>query len=84
MKKLCLRQNYISKLDAEDFAELGTLEELDFYDNKLKRVGDALDNLKNLRYVIQCVEHVLMTEGNINFIACSICPSTPSNIYLHL
>ncbi len=51
LKKLCLRQNYITKLEQEDFAALEALEELDLYDNKLKRVGDALDNLKNLTYV---------------------------------
>ncbi|KAF8199575.1 hypothetical protein BJ912DRAFT_655796 [Pholiota molesta] len=42
LKKLCLRQNFISQLDPETFHQLTNLEELDLYDNKLKTVGDAL------------------------------------------
>lgn len=45
---MCLRQNFISYLDPEVFHLLTNLEELDFYDNKLKTVGDALDKLENL------------------------------------
>ena len=48
LKRMCLRQNFISELDPEVFHLLTMLEELDFYDNKLKSVGEALDKLGNL------------------------------------
>ncbi|KAG1750138.1 L domain-like protein [Suillus lakei] len=48
LRKLCLRQNAISHLDPEIFRLLTQLEELDLYDNKLKTVGDALDNMAAL------------------------------------
>ena len=48
LKRLCLRQNQISKLEPEVFRELVELEELDLYDNKLKSVGDALDNCSKM------------------------------------
>ncbi|KAH9481434.1 Coiled-coil domain-containing protein 174 [Psilocybe cubensis] len=48
LKRLCLRQNFISILEPETFHQLTKLEELDLYDNKLKGVGDALDKLENL------------------------------------
>jgi protein phosphatase 1 regulatory subunit 7 len=52
LTRLCLRQNFISHLDEDVFHALTKLEELDFYDNKIKHVGRALDNLKDLRLVI--------------------------------
>ncbi|KAF7796634.1 hypothetical protein EIP86_007816 [Pleurotus ostreatoroseus] len=48
LKKLCLRQNYISTLDHTALDPLTELEELDLYDNRLKNVGDAINNLSNL------------------------------------
>lgn len=48
LKRMCLRQNFISQLDPEVFHLLTKLEELDFYDNKLKTIGDALDKLEDL------------------------------------
>ncbi|KAJ3815133.1 hypothetical protein F5876DRAFT_31299, partial [Lentinula aff. lateritia] len=48
LKRLCLRQNHISVLDAEVFRHLTKLEELDLYDNKIKDPGHALDHLSNL------------------------------------
>ncbi|KAG2107105.1 L domain-like protein [Suillus cothurnatus] len=48
LRKLCLRQNTISHLDPEVFKLLTQLEELDLYDNKLKTLGDALDNMSTL------------------------------------
>ncbi|KAJ8072742.1 protein phosphatase regulatory subunit Sds22 [Marasmius tenuissimus] len=48
LKKLCLRQNHISRLDPEVFHQLTKLEEVDLYDNKVKDVGTALDELSNL------------------------------------
>ena len=61
LKKLCLRTNYISKLDNKTFHTLTKLEELDLYDNRIanskkhKRendetdgIGDALNNLSEL------------------------------------
>lgn len=48
LKRLCLRQNHISVLDAEVFQHLTKLEELDLYDNKIKDPGHALDHLSNL------------------------------------
>ena len=48
LRKLCLRQNFVSVLDPETFHQLTKLEELDLYDNKVKEVGDALDKLSNL------------------------------------
>ena len=48
LRKLCLRQNFVSVLDPETFHQLTKLEELDLYDNKVKEIGDALDKLSNL------------------------------------
>ncbi|KAH7930192.1 L domain-like protein [Leucogyrophana mollusca] len=48
LKKLCLRQNAVSQLDPEVFGVLKKLEELDLYDNKIKTVGEALNELTNL------------------------------------
>lgn len=48
LRKLCLRQNFISHLDSETLHQLTKLEELDLYDNKVKTVGDALDKLSSL------------------------------------
>jgi protein phosphatase 1 regulatory subunit 7 len=50
LKRLCLRQNFITKLDPDIFGTLTNLEELDLYDNQLKTVGGALDRLTNLTY----------------------------------
>lgn len=49
LNKLCLRQNFISSLDAKDFSTLKELEELDFYDNKIKEIGDALNECTKLK-----------------------------------
>ncbi|KAG5638904.1 hypothetical protein H0H81_008965 [Sphagnurus paluster] len=48
LKRLCLRQNFVSFLDPEVFHLLTKLEELDLYDNKLKTIADALDHASNL------------------------------------
>ncbi|CCM04306.1 uncharacterized protein FIBRA_06477 [Fibroporia radiculosa] len=48
LKKLCLRQNYISVLDPEVMKALAGLEELDLYDNKVKTVDEALSGLSKL------------------------------------
>ena len=48
LKRLCLRQNFVSFLDPEVFNMLTNWEELDLYDNKLKTVGDALLKLSKL------------------------------------
>ena len=49
LKKLCLRQNFISILDPEIFSALSELSELDLYDNKIKHVGSCLESLPHLR-----------------------------------
>lgn len=51
LKKLCLRQNFISALDPEALSPLTELEELDLYDNRIKHVSNGLDTLTNLQYV---------------------------------
>jgi protein phosphatase 1 regulatory subunit 7 len=48
LQKLCLRQNFIATLDPEVFSRLNRLVELDLYDNKIRNVADALNNLKEL------------------------------------
>jgi protein phosphatase 1 regulatory subunit 7 len=48
LQRLCLRQNFIATLDPEVFSTLSRLVELDLYDNKIRHVDDALDNLKEL------------------------------------
>ncbi|TRM59568.1 hypothetical protein BD626DRAFT_507575 [Schizophyllum amplum] len=48
LQKLCLRQNQISHLEPDVFHTLTNLDELDFYDNKIKHVGRALDKLDKL------------------------------------
>ena len=52
MKKLCLRQNSIAVLDPEALGPLKELEELDLYDNRIKHVGDGLNTLSSLQYVV--------------------------------
>ena len=42
LQKLCLRQNQIAHLEPDIFHHLTNLDELDFYDNKIKHVGRAL------------------------------------------
>ncbi|CAE6354181.1 unnamed protein product [Rhizoctonia solani] len=49
LKRLCLRQNFVAHIGADDIGSLTKLEELDVYDNKLKGVGDALDTLTDLK-----------------------------------
>ncbi|KAG8969455.1 hypothetical protein FRC03_002731 [Tulasnella sp. 419] len=48
LKKLCLRQNFITVLEPSDFHPLVNLEELDLYDNKMKHLGEALENCSKL------------------------------------
>ena len=48
LQRLCLRQNFISTLDPEVFSLLTNLVELDLYDNKIRRVGDAVNTLSAL------------------------------------
>lgn len=52
LKKLCLRQNSITELDPAEFGPLILLEELDIYDNQVKDIGDALKDMKNLKYTL--------------------------------
>ncbi|KAJ1307645.1 hypothetical protein OPQ81_001739 [Rhizoctonia solani] len=49
LKRLCLRQNFLTHIGTDDIGALTKLEELDVYDNKLKGVGDALDQLTDLK-----------------------------------
>jgi len=51
LRTLCLRQNFISKLDEDIFHELTKLESLDLYDNQIKHVGTALDKAALLQLV---------------------------------
>jgi len=48
LQRLCLRQNFIPNLDPEIFSHLTKLVELDLYDNKIKHIGDELNNLNQL------------------------------------
>ena len=48
LQRLCLRQNLIAHLDPEIFTHLTKLVDLDLYDNKIKHIGDAFNNLKEL------------------------------------
>ncbi|KAG8821722.1 hypothetical protein FRC17_009742 [Serendipita sp. 399] len=49
LKNLCLRANYLTSVEPEVFAPLTHLEEVDFYDNRLKTLGNALDGKESLR-----------------------------------
>lgn len=49
LKNLCLRANYIANLEKDVFGPLEHLEELDLYDNRIKTLGDALDDKQHLR-----------------------------------
>ncbi|KAG8827992.1 hypothetical protein FRB91_003743 [Serendipita sp. 411] len=49
LKNLCLRANYLSSIEPEVFGPLVNLEEIDFYDNRLKALGNALDGKQSLR-----------------------------------
>ena len=44
----------MKQLEPEAFSALVELEELDFYDNRLKNIGDALDACTKLKYGIAC------------------------------
>jgi protein phosphatase 1 regulatory subunit 7 len=48
LERLCLRENFLSHLDPEVFHLLKKLKDLDLYDNRLKSVGDALNNMTEL------------------------------------
>ena len=48
LKRLCLRQNFITHVNPEVFGALTALEDLDLYDNKIKHVGTAFNNLTKL------------------------------------
>ena len=52
LTRLCLRQNNIKALDPDVMKALVNLTELDMYDNKIKDVGEALDSLVNITYVV--------------------------------
>ncbi|KAF9520835.1 hypothetical protein BS47DRAFT_405890 [Hydnum rufescens UP504] len=49
LKSLCLRQNSLAELDPAEFGPLTLLEELDIYDNQVKDLGKALENMTKLR-----------------------------------
>lgn len=51
LRKLCLRENFLSILDPDVFLLFEKLEELDLYDNQLKSVGDALNKMDKLTFV---------------------------------
>ncbi|KAG8690731.1 hypothetical protein FRC11_009476 [Ceratobasidium sp. 423] len=59
LKRLCLRQNFLTHIGSDDIGSLTKLEELDVYDNKLKGVGDALDGLTDLK----CVSFLFSIRG---------------------
>lgn len=67
LKRLCLRQNHISNLDPDALSTLTELEELDLYDNRLKHVGDALNTLSNLAWVMRviCVNLLLTCFSSV-------------------
>lgn len=48
LKRLCLRENFITHVDPEIFGALAALEDLDLYDNKIKHVGTAFNKMTNL------------------------------------
>jgi protein phosphatase 1 regulatory subunit 7 len=48
LQRLCLRQNFITNLDPEIFSHLTKLVDLDLYDNKIRHIGDELNNLSQL------------------------------------
>lgn len=60
LRRLCLRQNAISRLNPETFHQLTKLEEVDFYDNKLKDVGDVFDKLS----VVTCACSLLTVSAS--------------------
>jgi hypothetical protein len=60
-----LRQNAVSQLDPEVFGLLTKLEELDLYDNKVKTVGDALNHLENLTYVLIFSWGCCVADGDV-------------------
>ncbi|KAI5982031.1 hypothetical protein EDC04DRAFT_3151076 [Pisolithus marmoratus] len=62
------KENLIKELDPEIFQVLTKLEHLDLYDNKIKRVGDALSNLTSLEWAfLVLIAGILtgVTEWNV-------------------
>jgi protein phosphatase 1 regulatory subunit 7 len=68
LTKLGLRQNLVSFLDPDIFSVLTNLEELDLYDNRVKTVGHALNNLSKLKCVVSLPLTPVFTDDGL----CSI------------
>ncbi|CAG7852541.1 Protein phosphatase 1 regulatory subunit SDS22 [Serendipita indica DSM 11827] len=49
LRSICLRANFLTDLESDVFGPLVHLEEADFYDNRLKQLGNALDGKASLR-----------------------------------
>ncbi|KAK5780558.1 type 1 protein phosphatase-activating protein SDS22 PWA37_003194 [Arxiozyma heterogenica] len=61
LKSLCLRQNLIESISEVDSLPVNTIEDLDFYDNRIKHISKYVNNLvqlKNLDLSFNNIKHI--------------------------
>ena len=60
LKRLCLRQNLLTKIRSKDIGILTALEDLDLYDNSIEKISglDALSNLESLDLSFNNIHHI--------------------------
>lgn len=49
LKNLCVRQNMIESISEVEVLPVDTIEDLDFYDNKIKHISKYINNFKHLK-----------------------------------
>ncbi len=60
LKRLCLRQNLLTKIRSKDIGVLTELEDLDLYDNSIEKISglDALTKLESLDLSFNNIHHI--------------------------
>ena len=69
LKSLCLRQNLIESISELEVLPADTMEELDFYDNRIKHISSNLNtlvNLKNLDLSFNNIKHIKNIDRLVN------------------
>lgn len=69
LKSLCLRQNLIESISELEVLPAETMEELDFYDNRIKHISSNLNtlvNLKNLDLSFNNIKHIKNIDKLVN------------------
>lgn len=60
LKRLCLRQNLITKIRSKDIGQMTMLQDLDLYDNSIDRISglDSLSELETLDLSFNNIHHI--------------------------